>query len=827
MVTTIGKKVVTSSFDGVSRHHIELGYLPRPDYLEFSLPDTHIALLTNDGSALTQAVYEALKAKGNQVVVLNLAGIEHRFYNNSINLADNTDATISAAIHAIQNQYGAVGTFIHLHPHLPFTQGQFDQHFDLERSLLQAVFLIAKHLQADLNTLGQQQRANFVTLTRLDGRLGLGKRSNTSVVGGGLSGLVKCLNLEWSAVYCRAVDAQPEWPNEQLAQHLIQELHDPNGGVTEVALSDQGRATLLATVDSVQAGQTIQTSITEASVFLVSGGARGVTANCVLEMAKTFGCKFILLGRSDASIELPDFAQQITNESELKRAIMQDLKAKGQQANLATVKQIFKNIIAKQEIDATLQAIQEAGGTALYLQADVTQLSSVQPQLVAIQQQWGEITGIIHGAGCLADKYIQDKTEADFNKVLSVKLDGLLTLLQCVKLSKLQHLILFSSVAGFYGNVGQTDYAMANEILSKAAHLFQTNHPHTQVSAINWGAWDAGMVSDALKKKFEALGVSLVSSIGGPALLINELNINYAQQPQVILGGTLPASISYTNGALTTHNIHRTLEPSENPFLQHHVIQGQAVLPVVSAMGWMATTAEQLFPDFRTYEVADTQLFKGLVFDGNQAKDFVITLKEIEKNASTIVLETTVRSHTPNASLPTFHYKALITLRSKNMPVEPQFFEAAISGQYTPSKGAVLYENGALFHGAHFQGIEEILDCNKHQIVLKCKAPQVARSEQGQFPVLGVNTFFADIQYQGMVIWVQQFHKGAKSLPLATKSAQLLAPIPFDKELLVHIQIVENTPFKMVANCTTYDETGKVYSITQQAAVTISKELNW
>lgn len=826
-MTTIGKEVVTSSFDGVSRNSIALAYLPRPDYLEFSLPTTHIALLTNDGSALTQAVYEALKAKGNQVVVLNLAGIDNQFSNHSINLAANTDAAIGTVIQTIQTQYGAVGTFIHLHPHLPFTKGQFNQHFDLERSLLQAVFLIAKHIQANLNALGKQQRANFVTLTRLDGRLGLGKRSNTSVVGGGLSGLVKSLNLEWSAVYCRAVDAQPEWSNEQLTQHLMQELHDPNGAVTEVALSDQGRATLVATVDPVQAGKSIQTTITEEAVFLVSGGARGVTANCVIEMANAFRCKFILLGRSDAHIPLPDFAQQTTDESTLKRAIMLDLKAKGQQPNFAKVKQLFKNIIAKKEIDATLHAIQEAGGEAVYLQADVTQPSSVHPQLLAIQQQWGTITGIIHGAGCLADKYIQDKSEADFNKVLSVKLDGLLTLLQSVQRSKLQHLILFSSVAGFYGNVGQTDYAIANEILSKAAHLFSTNHPNTHVSAINWGAWDAGMVSDALKKKFEALGVSLVSSVGGPALLINELNNVYAQQPQVILGGTLPAGISYTAGDLTTHKIHRSLEPSENPFLQHHVIQGQAVLPVVSAMGWMATTAEQLFPDFRTYEVADTKLFKGLVFDGNQPKDFVITLTEKEKNDTTIVLETTISSHPPKATLPTFHYKAFITLRSKNAPVEQAIFEPCLSGQYQPSSGAVLYENGALFHGAHFQGIEEILDCNTTQIVLKCKAPQVARSEQGQFPVLGVNTFFADIQYQGMVVWVQQFHDGAKSLPLTTKSAQLFAPIPFDKELFVHIQIIENTPFKMVANCTTYDEAGKVYCFTQQAAVTISKELAW
>jgi len=72
-----------------------------------------------------------------------------------------------------------------------------------------------------------------------------------------------------------------------------------------------------------------------------------------------------------------------------------------------------------------------------------------------------------------------------------------------VDIHNLDHLVLFSSVAGFYGNVGQTDYAIANEILSKAAHQFKTNHPNTKVSAINWGAWDSGMVSGELKVQFE------------------------------------------------------------------------------------------------------------------------------------------------------------------------------------------------------------------------------------------------------------------------------------------------------------------------------------
>lgn len=817
----------TSSFHGVERNEIGLKYLPKPDYLEFSLPNTHVALITNDGSELTQQVIQALEQKGNKVVILNLHQVNNPIQHNSVSLPSNTDDAIKSAIETVQNKYGAIGTFIHLHPHFEFQNGNFTQHFAVERDLVKAVFLIAKHIQPSLNELGKTNRANFLSITRLDGQSGLGKRGNTSIVGGGLNGLVKCLNLEWSQVFCRAVDIQPELNTATIAAHIISELHDPNRSIIEATINENGRAMLAAKKVAVQEYQQIETAVSEDSLFLVSGGARGVTANCVIEMAKAFKAKFILLGRSNFEFEVPAYAKNESDDGALKRLIMTDMKSKGQKPNLAEVKKTFNSIVAKKEIEATIQAIKKNGGEAVYIKGDVTDVTTVKPQLLAITKRWGAITGIIHGAGRLADKYIQDKAEQDFLNVLTVKLDGLLTMLQCVNIHKLEHLVMFSSVAGFYGNVGQTDYAIANEVLSKAAHLFRTNHPNTQVSAINWGAWDAGMVSDALKKKFKEMGVVLVNSEGGPAMMVNEMNLQYANQPQVIIGGTLPAGISYTEGALETHRIHRNMLLAENPFLMHHVIQGNAVLPVVNAVGWMTNTCEQVFPDFSVHIVKDAKLFKGVVFDGSEPIDYIVELKEIQKDADTILLETTILSQASTAKLPTYHYKAQVTLVAKKNKLELPKFQTQLSGTYKPTDGASLYENGALFHDTYFQGIEQVLDWTEKQIVLKCKAPDVPAKDQGQFPVIGVNTFFSDIQYQGMVIWVQRYNNGAKSLPLSTESATVYKPVPFGKELFVHIEVVESNEFKMVANCTTYDENGDVYLFTKNAAVTVSKELEW
>lgn len=817
-------RVQTGIFQGVKRFEVGLKYLPQPDFLEFAMPASHVVLVTNDGSALTPHVISALQKKGNKVVTLNLSGIHNPISEDALTLPDSSDQSIGNAIQEIQQKYGKIGSLIHLHPHVEFQGAHFTQHFPAEREVVKVLFFLAKHVQKDLNELGVDQRASFITCTRMDGKLGQGKRGNTSVVGGGITGLVKCLNLEWSPVYCRAIDMQPELSVDQITHQLLAEYHDSNVSVVEVAYSEEGRKTTTAIPTDLIENNSISTTVTGDSVFLVSGGARGVTAACVIEMAKTFQCKFILLGRSTVDTEIPEFARNENDEGALKRLIMMDMKAKGEKPSLPKVKKIFKNIMAKKEIDETISTIQDHGNEVIYIQGDVTKLASFKLDLDQATAQLGPVTGIIHGAGRLADKYIQDKTENDFENVLSVKLDGLLSLLGAVDMDHLDHLILFSSVAGFYGNVGQTDYAIANEILSKAAHLFKSNHPKTQVSAINWGAWDSGMVSGELKAQFEAAGISLVNSDGGAAMLVNELNTDYAHQPQVIIGGTLPAAVSHL-GALRTHRIHRQLKLENNPFLTHHKIQNNPVLPVVNAVGWMAQSCEKLYPDYSVFKIENTSLFKGIIFDGSQQEDYILELKELEKDNEKIVFETTVFSE--GKRLPTNHYRATVTLWNKKSFPESPTFKHQISGTYQPTDGQILYQDGSLFHAPYFQGIKEILDCDENQIVLSCMAPEVPLAEQGQFPVNSINTFFADIQYQGMLVWVQKNYDGAKSLPLQTDSAILYRPVPFGKKLFVTVNVQEADESKLVAACTVYDEQGVVYIKTSGATVTISRQLVW
>src|SRR5205823_8224839 len=110
-------------------------------------------------------------------------------------------------------------------------------------------------------------------------------------------------------------------------------------------------------------------------------------------------------------------------------------------------------------------------------QADVGVPDAVGRAVEAVTARFGLVSGLVHGAGALADRLVQRKTEADYAAVVRPKLDGLTNLLRCLPPSQLRHLVLFSSAAAYRGNAGQADYALANEALNKAAHALQRAYP--------------------------------------------------------------------------------------------------------------------------------------------------------------------------------------------------------------------------------------------------------------------------------------------------------------------------------------------------------------
>ncbi len=562
------------------------------------------------------------------------------------------------------------------------------------------------------------------------------------------------------------------------------------------------------------------------TVFLVSGGAKGITAQCVIALARRYKCKFILVGRSSFEAAEPAWAQSHADETSLKQQAMRVLQAQDERPTPRRVQTMVQSVLSQREIRHTMHEIQRVGAQAKYLSADITQLEALRAVVETAEQHVGTITGVIHGAGVLADKRIEHKSARDFDVVYGVKVGGLENLFQCVPPEHLEHLILFSSIAGVYGNVGQADYAMANEVLNKVAHWMKARHPSCQVRAIDWGPWDGGMVSPDLKALFAQRGIDVIPIEVGTQMfteaLAGDTNQN-EDNPQVVISAPLPAFVRPLGDALKEQRVRRTLSLEANPFLEDHVIGGVAVLPTVCAISWIVNTCEQLYPGYTFFKAENYQALKGIVFDDTLAESYTLDLVETAKTqAGEITFKATIWS-AAEEDVPRYHYRCRVTL-CRELPPAPRYVDFDLADRLA-LLGSKLYEDNVLFHGPGLQGVRRVLNINSQKLTLACFLPAIPLARQGQFPVQTFNPYVADVQFQSLLIWVNHVHQ-AGSLPLKAQSGTQFRPLPFDELFYVSLDVRSSTELALVADLTAHDAEGDVYTQVSGAEVTVSKRLN-
>lgn len=545
------------------------------------------------------------------------------------------------------------------------------------------------------------------------------------------------------------------------------------------------------------------------AVFVVSGGAKGITAQCVIKLAQQHKCKFILLGRSELLPEEPEFAKQLTNEAALKKGIMEYLKVQGQKPTPMSVQKIYNQVVSSREIKATLATIAAAGAVAEYINVDVTNLADLQRKLPPADT----ITGIIHGAGNLADKLIEKKTSEDFEKVYRAKVQGLENLLACVNKAKLQHLVLFSSVTGFYGNIGQTDYAIANEILNKSAHLFKQEYPQCQVRAINWGAWDSGMVSPELKKAFAERGVDVIPVDVGAKMLVNELHPAYDDSTQVVIGSPLVPPVRELDSQLRTYRLRRRMTLEDNPFLYDHTIAGSPVLPATCALSWMINSCEQIYPGYRLLRATDFKILKGITFNHTLAEAYLLEIVEVEKvNGDKVVVQTKISSRNAAGKVH-YHFSAQLCLqREISTPLIYESVNLSEDGIITTT-GKDFYQNGeaTLFHGPCFQQVQKVLNITANKITTQCLWQDISPRKQGQFPVRWVNPYTTDLSMHALWIWTQHFHQEG-CLPGKVSVYEQFALTPHNRPFYVSCEVKSKSHSSAIADFLIHDEDGKLYS---------------
>ena len=242
-------------------------------------------------------------------------------------------------------------------------------------------------------------------------------------------------------------------------------------------------------------------------VVVVSGGARGITAEVAVALASAFQPRLVLLGRSPAPGREEAWLAGILDEAGLRRALTA---RSDRRLTPHELRQEARRVLLEREIKLNLERITSAGSPVVYHSVDVRDGVSVRAAIARVRRELGPIRGLVHGAGVLADRRIVDQSDSQFDLVFKTKVEGLHNLVDAIDPESLALLFLFSSSSARFGRTGQVAYAAANEYLNKWAQQHALRHRNCRVASFNWGPWAGGMVTDVLRPMFEQEGLSLI-----------------------------------------------------------------------------------------------------------------------------------------------------------------------------------------------------------------------------------------------------------------------------------------------------------------------------
>jgi NAD(P)-dependent dehydrogenase (short-subunit alcohol dehydrogenase family) len=448
------------------------------------------------------------------------------------------------------------------------------------------------------------------------------------------------------------------------------------------------------------------------------------------------------------------------------------LRAEGTKPTPQQVEQVHHGVIAARDIAATLAAIRATGATAEYLAVDVTDADAVQVALAPYRRR---VTGIVHGAGVLADETVVAKRAAGIDRVLSTKIDGLTAVLDAVDGDRLTSVVLFASVAGVFGNRGQADYAMANEALNRLACSLKRGRPDMRVTAINWGAWAGGMVTPELARLFTTRGVPLIPLPTGASMFAEQFTAARGGDVLCVLGPDVPLSPRPAQRlpASGRRVIRDLASLVDDPVIADHSIGGVPVLPATVVVGAMLNISRQLFPGLLPVAVRDFAVFKGVSFaDRPDHLEFLCT----QDGADSIRVAVRDDRGRPR-------YGAKVELADRPpVPPPPVTVPDIESGEEID-----VYAAG-LFHGPLLQGIRRLLRYDDDGLALACEIP-CHPIGNGEYTTDGYSPAFADVMLQAGDVWVGRLTHLA-SLPTAFGFLQSYRPLPHGRPFVIAVQPV-------------------------------------
>jgi enediyne polyketide synthase len=303
-------------------------------------------------------------------------------------------------------------------------------------------------------------------------------------------------------------------------------------------------------------------------VLLVTGGGKGIGAECALAAARTAGARLAILGRSDPRSD--------------------------------------------PELAANLERMAAAGIRTLYLRADVADETAVRAAIARADAELGPITALLHAAGANAPRALGAVDEEGLRRTLAPKVAGarhLLAALASRRPDRLRLIVGFGSIIARTGLRGEAEYALANEWLALLLARHAARHPACRCLVLDWSVWSGTGMGERLGT-LEALtrqGIVPIPPGAGVAELLRLL-ADPAVRGEVVVTGRFgdPPTLAverpelpllrfleqprvYFPGVELVADV--AVSADSDPYLSDHVFRGEPLFAAVVGLEAMAQAA--------------------------------------------------------------------------------------------------------------------------------------------------------------------------------------------------------------------------------------------
>jgi malonyl CoA-acyl carrier protein transacylase len=555
-----------------------------------------------------------------------------------------------------------------------------------------------------------QQPEFVVAAVNMGGLLGYSEHDIPNPQDAAISGFIKALVMEWpDLVVGKVVDFPADTANALKAERLIAETLIDNGAV-EIGYEGERR---FAVTLIEEPAQSADTDLGERPVFIVTGGTGGIAVPIVRDLAEHTHGVFYLLGRTILEEQDRKLAQRVlTDRDQVKQELIEQAR---QSERHLTPAQIDRQLFVLERAGsayAAIQAVETAGGQALYLPCDVTLADSVLAMYSQVVAQEGRVDVVIHAAGIERSRKLEKKTLDEVHDTLAIKLSGFTHLRNAFEQTAQwpKVMISFGSVAGRFGNSGHTDYAAANNALVSFSARLQQDHPQTRALVLDWTAWaEVGMASrGTIPRMMELAGIDLLDPQEAAPLVYRELTAK--SQGEVLLAGSFGIlekqrrvdgglDASKATALLRKHRpdnplfsrisgldlyagilIETELDPLQEPFLQDHALNQIPLMPGVmgiegfsSAAAWVANSISTGAQSYRVTGLSDVRFLAPLKFYRGEPRKLtwkVQMMRTASGYTANLVLESllALKSRPPESVV---HFEGKVFLQPDAPSIQP------------------------------------------------------------------------------------------------------------------------------------------------------------